>query len=205
MVRVKICGITNVEDAMFAARHGADALGFVFYEKSPRYIGPEAAGDIVLALPPFITPVGVFVDPPSERVMEVAVKSGVRVLQFHGDEPPEFCRSFGLPYVKALRVRDMRSLRDLSGYSDASAYLLDTYSEKEYGGTGVTFNWDVALEAKRFGRVILAGGLTRYNVADAVEHVAPYAVDVSSGVEQSKGKKDHDSVRMFIMEAKGII
>lgn len=205
MTRVKVCGITNLDDALFAATHGADALGFVFYKDSPRYINPVAAGEVIRSLPPFITPVGVFVGHTEEYVMDAIVKSGIRVIQFHGPEKPQFCRSFGMPYVKSLRVRDLKSLRDLDGYSDASAYLLDTYSEKEYGGTGVTFNWDIAVEAKKYGRVILAGGLTQYNVADAVEHVHPYAVDVSSGVEASRGRKDHDAVRMFILEAKGII
>lgn len=205
MVRVKICGITNLDDALFAAAHGADALGFVFFKGSPRFVEPEGAGEIIRRLPPFITAAGVFVNPGESEVRAALEISGVRVLQFHGMEPPAFCRSFGVPYVKSLRVRNMSSLRELEGYSDAAAYLLDAYSEEAFGGTGMTFNWDVAVEAKRMGRVILAGGLTQYNVASAVEHVAPYAVDVSSGVEAAKGKKDHNAVRNFIAEAKGLI
>lgn len=205
MVRVKICGITNLDDALFAAGHGADALGFVFFKGSPRFIEPEAAGEITRLLPPFITTVGVFVNP-SETEVRVAMEAGGgRVLQFHGTESPEFCRSFGAPFIKSLRVRNMASLKELDGYSEAAAYLLDAYSEEGFGGTGLTFNWDVAVEAGKLGRVILAGGLTQFNVASAVEHVRPYAVDVSSGVESTKGKKDHDAVKNFIAEAKGLI
>lgn len=203
MVRVKICGITNLEDAVAACGAGADALGFVFFKASPRYIVPEKAAEIIRALPPFITPVGVFVDEGADEVKEAAGMSGIRVLQFHGSETPGYCGSFGMPYVKAFRVRDMESLAGLEGYADASAYLLDAYSEAEFGGTGMTFNWDAAVYAKKFGRIILAGGLTPDNVAKAVQTVGPYAVDVSSGVESSKGRKDHDAVNKFIENAKG--
>jgi len=202
MLRVKICGITNMDDAIHAAECSADALGFVFYKGSPRYIRPEDAGDIIKALPPFLTPVGVFVDAEEVYVEEVAALSGIRALQFHGEETPGYCGSFGVPYIKGFRVRDMESLAGIEGYAGASAYLLDAYSEKELGGTGMTFNWDAAVYAKRFGRIVLAGGLTPDNVAKAVETVRPYAVDVASGVEASKGKKDHEKVRRFIAEAK---
>jgi phosphoribosylanthranilate isomerase len=203
MLRVKICGITNLEDAIAACGAGADALGFVFYKGSPRYISPLEAGEIIRSLPPFLTPVGVFVDDAADVVRESAVISGVRVLQFHGSESPDYCRSFGMPYVKAFRVRDMESLSGLERYADASAYLLDAFSESEFGGTGMTFNWDAAVYAKRFGRIILAGGLTPENVAKAVSTVMPYAVDVSSGVEAAKGRKDHEAVKRFIANAKG--
>jgi len=203
MVRVKICGITNLEDALHAASCGADALGFVFYKGSPRYIGPDAAGGIIRELPPFITPVGLFVDADEEYVREAAVLSGVRVLQFHGGEPAGYCGSFGLPYIKAFRVRGMESLEDISAYGGAAACLLDAYSDKGFGGTGVTFNWEVAAFAKKFGRIVLAGGLTPENVGEAVARVGPYAVDVSSGVEAAKGKKDHEKVAKFIANAKG--
>jgi phosphoribosylanthranilate isomerase len=202
MLRIKICGITNLDDALYASELGADALGFVFYEKSPRYVRPEEAGRIIRALPPFVTPVGVFVDPCEDDVMDAVAASGIRVLQFHGSEKPEFCRAFWMPYVKAFRVRDMESLEGLGAYGDASAYLLDAYSESGFGGTGMTFNWDAAVFAKKFGRVILAGGLTPDNVAQAVEQVWPYAVDVSSGVEAGKGRKDHEKVRKFIVECR---
>lgn len=203
MTRVKICGITNLEDALFAVAQGADALGFVFYKGSPRYIEPEKAGGIIRALPPFVTTVGVFVDAPEVFVRDAVRLSGIRVLQFHGDETPEYCRSFGIGYIKASRVRDAGSLAALEGYHDASAFLLDAYSEKGLGGTGETFDWDAAVTAKKFGRVILAGGLTPDNVAAAVVKVKPYAVDVSSGVEASKDKKDHEAVKRFIANAKG--
>lgn len=202
-VRVKICGLTNMEDALFAACEGADALGFVFYKGSPRYIEPAAAAEIIRMLPPFVTPVGVFVDE-GEGVVREAIKSGIRVLQFHGSEPPPYCRAFGMPYVKAFRVRDMESVEGVEAYDDASAYLLDTYSEKEFGGTGTAFNWDVAIYAKQHGRIVLAGGLTPDNIAEAVRVVRPYAVDVSSGVEADKGRKDHEKVRAFIRAAKGM-
>lgn len=202
MVRVKICGITNVEDALYAAEAGADALGFVFYEKSPRYVNPQTAGEIIQALPPFITTVGLFVDATASEVRDAVFESKVGLLQFHGSEEPEYCRSFGLDYIKVFRVKDRDSLKDMGNYA-AAAYLLDAYSDTEYGGTGKTFDWDAAAYAKRFGRVIVAGGLRPDNVADAVARVNPYAVDVSSGVEAAKGIKDKGAVKMFIMNAKG--
>ncbi len=204
MVRVKICGITNMEDAQYAASQGADALGFVFYKGSARYIDPVKAGEIIESLPPFITTVGVFVDTHEADVKDAVFKSGVSLLQFHGSETPAFCGLFGMEYIKAFRVKDRESLSSLGEYG-ASAYLLDTYSEKGYGGTGEVFNWDDAVYAKRLGRIILAGGLTPDNVAEAVARVNPYAVDVSSGVEASKGKKDFGAVSRFILNAKGCV
>lgn len=203
MVRVKICGITNVEDALYAAEAGADALGFVFYEKSPRYVNPQTAGEIIQALPPFVAAVGLFVDAPASEVRDAVFESRVRLLQFHGSEDPDYCRSFGMDYIKVFRVKDRDSLKDIGDYA-AAAYLLDAYSDTEYGGTGKTFDWDAAVYAKRFGRVIVAGGLRPDNVADAVARVNPYAVDVSSGVEAAKGIKDKGAVKMFIVNAKGL-
>ena len=203
MVRVKICGITNVEDALYAAETGADALGFVFYEGSPRYVYPRKAREIIQALPPFITTVGLFVNAPASEVRDAVFESGVKLLQFHGSEEPDYCRSFGLEYIKAFRVKGRDSLSDIGDYA-AAAYLLDSYSDKEFGGTGKTFDWDAAIYAKRFGRVILAGGLRPGNVADAVARVNPYAVDVSSGVEAAKGIKDKGAVKQFITNAKGL-
>ena len=202
MVRVKICGITNVDDALYAADAGADALGFVFYEKSPRYVNPQTAGEIIQALPPFVTTVGLFVDAPASEVRDAVFESRVRLLQFHGSEEPDYCRSFGLDYIKVFRVKDKDSLKDIGNYA-AAAYLLDAYSDTEFGGTGKTFDWDAAVYAKRFGRVIVAGGLRPDNVAEAVARVNPYAVDVSSGVEAAKGIKDKGAVKMFIANAKG--
>lgn len=202
MVKVKICGITNAADALLAASEGADALGFVFYKASPRAVAPDEAGRIIRLLPPFVATVGVFVDQPAAEVAEAVKASGVRVLQFHGGETPEYCRSFGMPFIKAFRVKDLDSLSCMEHYKGATAFLLDAYSEEAFGGTGLTFNWDAAVYAKRFGQIILAGGLTPENVGKAVEHVKPYAVDVSSGVESDKGKKDHAAVRQFIAAAK---
>jgi phosphoribosylanthranilate isomerase len=202
MAKVKICGITNLEDAMFAAGCGADALGFVFFSDSPRYIDPVKAGEIIDALPPFISTVGVFADADENFVKHAVNESGVGILQFHGSEGPDYCSSFGMPYLKAFKIRGMESLDALKDYQDAAAFLLDTYSDKEMGGTGVAFNWDIAVAAKPYGRIILAGGLTPDNVAEAVRKVGPYAVDVSSGVEALKGKKDPEAVRKFILAAR---
>lgn len=203
MVKVKICGITNLEDALFAAEYGADALGFVFYEKSPRYIKPEKAKEIISKLPPFITTVGVFVNERTEKMREIMLFSGINILQLHGDEPPEDCHTWHR-VIKAFRVRDFSDLNPLQEYK-VSAYLLDTYSPEEYGGTGQIFNWDIAVDAKRFGRIILSGGLNTENVEKAIIYVRPYAVDVSSGVEEDKGKKDLKKMREFINKAKTVI
>lgn len=206
MVRVKICGITNAEDAMVAAVAGADALGFVFFRESPRYITPEAAASIIAKLPPFVSTVGVFVNDPVERVREIMKQAGLTHAQLHGEESAEDCRAIGDSTIKAFRVDTIDSLSPIQRYSSCtSAFLLDAYSKAAYGGTGMTFNWDVAVEAKRYGRVILAGGLTPENVADAVQRVQPYAVDTSSGVEAEKGRKDHHKVRMFIARAKATL
>jgi len=203
MVRVKICGITNAEDAMVSVMSGADALGFVFFRESPRYITPDAAASIIRMLPPFVSTVGVFVNAPVERVREVVMRAGLTHAQLHGEESPEDCRALGSKAIKAFRVDKISDLAPIEKYSScASAFLLDAYSKTAFGGTGMTFNWDVAVEAKRYGRIILAGGLTPENVADAVHRVQPYAVDTSSGVEAEKGRKDHHKVRMFIARAK---
>jgi phosphoribosylanthranilate isomerase len=202
MVRVKICGITNLEDAEAAIAFGADALGFVFYEGSPRCVSPEGVSTIVEKLPPYVVKVGVFVDENPEGIRTVMEQTGLTVAQFHGDEPPEACTA-DCTMVKAIRVRNLRDLEPLKHYRVA-AFLLDTYDPGAPGGTGRTFNWDIAVEAKRFGRIILAGGLTPDNVARAVEHVMPYAVDVSSGVEATKGKKDLRKLELFIGRAKGV-
>ncbi len=202
-VKVKICGITNLADGQAAIDAGADALGFVFYEKSPRAITIEAASEIIRELPPFIIKVGVFVDASPEVVMRAASSCDLTMLQFHGNEGPDFCRQFGLMSMKALRVRDESSLQTLLEYS-TDAWLLDAYSADSMGGTGQTFNWDLATQAQSWGRpIFLAGGLTPENVAQAVGRVRPFGVDVSSGVEASPGKKDHDKVRAFVRAAKG--
>ena len=203
-VRVKICGITNLADAQAAAEAGADALGFVFYEKSLRFISIKTAAEISRALPPFIMRVGVFVNPPKELVSKAIAECGLSLLQFHGDEPLEFCMQFGLMNMKAFRIRGAGSLKGLPKHK-TDAWLLDAYSSDTLGGTGEVFNWDLAIEAQKTGRpVFLAGGLTPENVADAVRKVRPFGVDVSSGVESSPGKKDHAKVRAFINAAKTV-
>jgi phosphoribosylanthranilate isomerase len=203
-VRVKICGITNLADAQAAAEAGADALGFVFYEKSPRHMTIPAVAGISKLLPPFILRVGVFVNAPKEEIVRAIGECGLSLLQFHGDEPPEFCAQFGLMSMKAFRIRDAESLKELSKYK-TDAWLLDAYSSDTLGGTGEVFNWDLAIEAQKTGRpIFLAGGLTPGNVAEAVCKVRPFGVDVSSGVETSPGKKDHAKVRAFINAAKTV-
>jgi phosphoribosylanthranilate isomerase len=201
-VTVKICGITNVEDGVAATEAGADVLGFVFYEPSPRYIAISEAAEIIRQLPPLTVKAGVFVNAPEELVMRAISECSLNILQFHGDEPPEYCTQFGLMSVKAVRVRDVESIQLLANYS-TDAWLLDTYSPSRAGGTGETFNWDLAIEARGMGRpIFLAGGLTPDNVAEAIRYVAPFGVDVSSGVEQSPGRKDLRKVKAFIQAAK---
>lgn len=197
-VRIKICGITNVADAIATVDAGADALGFMFFENSKRNVSPSLAREIILELPPFVSKVGVFVNATKDSVRSAIETSGIDTLQFHGEEPPEFCTQFELKVIKAFRIRDRDSLSDCLNYRD-HAWLLDSYVTGEHGGTGMTFNWDVAVEATRLSRmVILAGGLKVENVAEAVRKVRPFAVDVSSGVESAPGKKDHGKVRDFI-------
>ena len=196
--RVKICGITNLADALAAVEAGADALGFNFYEKSPRQVSQKTAAEISKQLPPFVMRVGLFVNAPEELVTRAIGECSLTMLQFHGDEPPEFCVQFGLMSMKAFRIRDAESLEELPQFS-TDAYLLDAYSPEARGGTGKKFNWDLAVEAQKFGKpIFLAGGLTPENVAAAVRKVRPFGVDVSSGVESSPGKKDHAKIRAFV-------
>lgn len=197
--KIKICGITNRADAQLAVELGADALGFVFYPKSPRYIKVSAAADICNELPPFVTKVGVFVDELEYEIEKALAECLLTALQFHGDEPPGFCQKFAAKSIKAIRVRDEASLRAAVEY-DVDALLLDTYTETERGGTGKTFDWSLALKAKELlaPAIILSGGLTTGNVQEAIRRVRPYAVDVSSGVEREPGKKDPEKLRRFI-------
>ena len=201
-VKVKICGITNLPDGMAAAEEGADALGFVFYEGSPRFVRIEAAAEIIRQLPALVVKVGLFVNAPEDLVVRAASECGLNLLQFHGDEPPDYCLQFGLMSMKAFRIRDMESLKLLADYP-TDAWLLDAYAPEQVGGTGKTFNWELAAEAQTWGRpIFLAGGLKSENVAEAIRQVRPYAVDVSSGVEAAPGKKDHAKLRAFIQAAK---
>jgi phosphoribosylanthranilate isomerase len=204
MVKVKICGITNLEDALLAADLGADALGFIFYPPSPRSITVDAARTIIAQLPPFVTTVGVFVDEDPARVKELAAAVGLDWLQLHGKETPEYCRSLDRRVIKAFRIKDENSLDELAPYQGAAqALLLDTYKKGQVGGTGETFNWNLALEAKKYGPIILAGGLTAANVSEAISVAQPVAVDVASGVEVSPGKKDPEKLKAFFAAIKG--
>jgi phosphoribosylanthranilate isomerase len=202
MVKIKICGITNIDDAMAAVDYGADALGFNFFRKSPRYIEPNKAAEIIAQLPPFIVPVAIFVNEREERIREILSSACIHGVQFHGDETPEFCQRFGNHVIKAFQVKDKESIKHMAHYR-VSAYLLDSYREGVRGGTGETFDWHLAVVAKTFGRIILAGGLNPDNVAEAVKLVQPYGVDVAGGVEREKGIKDHGKLRNFISEVRG--
>jgi len=202
-VKVKICGITRVADALVAAEAGADLIGLMFYERSPRCVASSQAAEISRALPPHVLRVGVFVNPEPDEVFQAMQRCGLTMLQFHGHEPPEFCVQFGLMTMKAFRVRDAASLDALPSYP-TDAWLLDAWSPAALGGTGERFNWELALAAKAHGRpIFLAGGLTPENVAAAVRQVQPFGVDVSSGVESAPGLKDTAKVRAFITAVKG--
>ena len=194
-VRIKICGIMNEGDAAAAVNAGADALGFIFFEGSPRYVEPERAARIVAGLPPFVVPVGVFVNGPVEEVNEICETSGLQVAQLHGNETPEYCSLLNRPVIKVFRVKDATWKSDAEAY-DVGAVLLDTFAEDLYGGTGVTFDWRLVEDSPR--RVILSGGLNPDNVAEAVRRVGPYGVDTGSGVEREPGRKDHEKIRAFV-------
>jgi phosphoribosylanthranilate isomerase len=204
-VRVKICGITNLGDARAAVEAGADALGFIFFKGTPRYVTPTAAREIIRELPLAILKVGVFVNEPLEELQRIALETGINAIQLHGQETPEFCANLArFEVIKALRVKDQSTLAELPKYP-VSAFLLDSYVPGQLGGTGEKFNWDLAVRAKLLAeRIILAGGLTVENIAAAVAQVAPYGVDVSSGVETSPGRKDHAKVRAFIARARSV-
>jgi len=201
MIKIKICGITNLDDALFATECGADSLGFNFYKKSPRYIDPQKAAEIIAQLPPLIMPVGIFVNEHEDRIREIQQLACIPTVQFHGDESPEFCQRFGSHVIKAFQVRDKESLKSMAHYR-VGAFLLDSYREGMRGGTGVAFDWHLAVVAKTFGKIILSGGLTPENVVEAVKLVQPYAVDVAGGVEKEIGSKDHGKVKQFITEVR---
>jgi len=200
--RIKICGITSVEDARVAVESGADAIGLVFYAPSPRNVGLAQARAIVAAIPPFVTTVGLFVDPARDQVESVLGACSLDLLQFHGDEAPDFCSAFSLPYIKAARVRaDSDLVQYLSPYHAARGWLLDAYHDRLYGGTGASFDWKL-IPPDLARPVILSGGLTPDNVGAAVRQVRPWAVDVSSGVESAKGIKDAAKIAAFIAGVK---
>jgi phosphoribosylanthranilate isomerase len=202
-VRVKICGLTNVRDAVAAVDAGAAALGFMFFDQSKRHISSSAAAAIITELPPFVSKVGVFVNATEEVIRRAIAETGIDTLQLHGEEPPEFCARFApFKVMKAFRMRERNSLQECLKYRE-HAWLLDSYVDGAQGGTGVAFDWDLAAEATKLSRmVVLAGGLKVENVADAVRRVRPYAVDVSSGVESQPGRKDHEKLRAFMAAAR---
>jgi phosphoribosylanthranilate isomerase len=195
---VKICGVSRVEDALAAARSGAHAIGLVFHRPSKRYVTPGQARDIIRALPPFVTAVGLFVDASEAEIRETITVAPVGLLQFHGGETPDFCSRFGLPYIKAVRVRaDTDLLQYARDFHDAKALLLDAYVEGTHGGTGRSFDWSVIPRTLTLP-VVLSGGLDARNVAGAIQQVRPWAVDVSSGVEAAPGIKDAAKIAAFI-------
>jgi phosphoribosylanthranilate isomerase len=199
--RVKICGITRVEDARAAAQAGADAIGLVFYPRSPRFLSLEWARELRNELPPFVTPVALFVNPAAADVYTVLERVRPAMLQFHGEESPAFCAQFGVPYLKACRVRPGVDLLEyLRPFAGAAGWLLDSHVE-EYGGVGESFDWTL-VPAERSHPLVLSGGLTRENVAEAIRCVRPWAVDVSSGVESAKGIKDAARIAAFITEVR---
>ena len=196
--RIKICGITRIEDGLDAASAGADAIGFVFYAKSPRYVAPAQARVIADRLPPFVTSVGLFVDATPAEVRDVMRVARLDCLQFHGDESPDYCASFSIPFMKAARVRPGQDLLQYSiDFRDAQALLLDAYIEGVPGGTGQRFDWRLIPQSLSLP-IVLSGGLDADNVSDAIAQVRPWAVDVSSGVEASKGIKDAKKIEQFI-------
>ena len=201
-VRVKICGITRIQDAVDAAYLGADAIGLVFYPESPRVIDVETARQIVAVLPPFISKVGLFVNAKPDEIRAVLQEVPLDLLQFHGDEEPAQCSCFSMPFIKAVRMQDNVDLKSVaSSYADASALLLDTYVKGIQGGTGISFDWS-RIPSHIDKPLILAGGLTSNNVNTAIKQVKPYAVDVSGGVELEKGIKDAGKIAEFIQEVR---
>jgi phosphoribosylanthranilate isomerase len=210
MVKVKICGITNLKDARQALESGASFIGFNFYKRSPRYITPSAARRILRRLPKNVKSVGVFVNESEDKVLAIAHQVDLDYLQLHGEESPDTVARLKrtLPVIKAIRVRDSFSTRQLLPYKHASAFLLDGFDRHRHGGSGKTFRWDIARGAKRAGRIFLAGGLIPGNVGAAIRSAKPYAVDVCSGVEAKPGKKNHALVKDFmraVREAQKII
>ena len=200
MVRVKICGITNLKDARAAVQCGAWALGFIFYKKSPRYISPSQARKIIEQLPPFVVPVGVFVNLNEKAVKDICEFARIGTVQFHGDEEPSYCQGFkDYKIIKAFRVKEGFDFKSIMQYP-VNAYLLDTFCEQSYGGSGKAFDWNLMKDLGIDKPYILSGGLNPDNIAKALKVLHPYAVDASSGIEQSPGVKDSDLIKMFLYE-----
>jgi len=201
--RIKVCGITRVEDALAAVRLGADALGFIFVKASPRYINPIKAAEIIRNLPPFVSKVGVFVNENPGLALDSSRTAGVDVVQLHGDEPPEYCADFPMPIIKVFSVGADFDPSVMRRY-DVAGYLLDTWDPKRRGGSGNTFDWSIAAKAcGMYDTVILSGGLNPSNIREAIEAVHPYAVDLNSGVEVSPGVKDLDKIKAAVSAVKG--
>ena len=197
--KIKICGITNLKNALEAATLGVDALGFVFFKESPRYIQPKKARKIIDSLPSFVFRVGLFVNATKDEVLSAISDSRVNVLQFHGDEDEKFCNQFNLPYIKAISIKDDLNLLEYCKlFSSSSSILIDTYSKYLRGGTGETFNWDLIPKSLPLP-VIIAGGLDEKNVSLLINKINPYAVDVSGGVELEKGIKDYTMMKNFVL------
>ncbi len=201
MIKIKICGITNLKDALLAAELGADALGFIFASSSPRAINPQVAKEIIAQLPAFLTTVGVFVNDSRDYIQQMRHFCYLDMVQLHGEETPDFCRVLGGRIIKAIRVEDEASLTQMKDYTP-SAFLLDAYQAGKPGGTGKTFDWQLAFAAKQYGRIILSGGLNPENIREAIKQVQPYAVDVASGVEAARGQKDPRRLQEFIEQVK---
>jgi phosphoribosylanthranilate isomerase len=205
VTRIKVCGITNIEDALAAIHAGADALGFVFYASSPRYITPMRAKEIISQLPPFVTPVALFVNEDEKVISKILKMTGCSLLQFHGDETDGECRKYQTPYMKAIRVSEsLDVIARCDDFPEASALLLDAYQKGIYGGSGVSFNWSKV--PQRYSKsIVLAGGLTPINVQEAILQTNCYAVDVSGGVERAKGLKDHQLLKDFCVAVRSVV
>ncbi len=201
--RVKVCGMTRVEDALKAAELGADAVGFIFYKKSPRAVTVAQAKAIIKELPPFVHRVGVFVNEGIERINSMKDRLGLDLVQLHGDESPAFSKKVNSRVLKAIRVSDSTSLKELAKFN-VEGFLLDTFHPGVYGGTGEVFDWKLAKQAGKFGRIIVAGGLNQDNVAEAISKARPYGVDVCSGVEKLPGIKDIKKLRAFLRAVQSV-
>jgi phosphoribosylanthranilate isomerase len=203
MIRIKICGITNLDDARAAVDEGADAIGFIFYSKSPRVISFRKAGEIVRALPPFVSSVGVFVNESEVNIREAVKEANLTHVQLHGEESPLFCQQLGLNVIKAFRIEVPEDLDPIKDFS-VRGILLDSCQKAQYGGTGKSFDWKMLSRFSPGKPIILSGGLNAENVREAIELCSPYAVDVSSGVERSPGIKEGDKMKRFIRIVKGL-
>jgi len=208
MIKIKICGITNIQDATLAASLGADYVGFNFYKDSPRKVSAKAAKEIIAALPGFVIPAGIFVDEPVQELVTTVKKCGLKIIQLHGSESAAYCKEAAslcsLPVIKAFRVADETTLTAMQGYLDSADYfLLDASAPEAPGGTGMVFNWDIAVKAKELNKpFFLAGGLTPGNIAEAIEKVRPFGVDTASGVERLPKRKDYEKMKSFITTAR---